>query len=223
MDRLSLINHLGKLINAQNYLEIGVESGVTFNQVNIPSKFAVDPNLKVKSETLNGTFWDATSDEFFSSLDPIFKFDLVFIDGLHTFEQSLKDLLNSSARLSEIGIIVVDDVYPSDYLASLVDHQICADLKTEFGYADRNWMGDVYRTIAFADNFLFNFEYASIKDGISQTVFWRSRIPRSRPNFCLSMNEIAQLDYASLLAYSEILKIQTIDQISNQIKNSYQI
>jgi hypothetical protein len=223
MDRSYLINHLGKMINAKNYLEIGVEAGVTFNQVSIPSKFAVDPNLKVKGETLNGTFWDVTSDEFFFIIDPNLKFDLVFIDGLHTFEQSLKDLLNSIARLSEIGIIVVDDVYPSDYLASLVAHQICADLKTEFGYADRNWMGDVYRTIAFADNFLFNFEYASIKDGISQTVFWRSRVPRSRPNYCLTMNEIAQLDYASLLTNSEILKIQTIDQISNEIKNSYQL
>ena len=40
-------------------------------------------------------FFKISSDEFFAHHPPPAPFDIIFIDGLHTFEQALRDLLNS--------------------------------------------------------------------------------------------------------------------------------
>jgi predicted O-methyltransferase YrrM len=47
------------------------------------------------------------------------KFDVIVLDGLHTFEQTLRDLLNSEAYLKPNGVVIIDDVMPNSYQASL--------------------------------------------------------------------------------------------------------
>jgi hypothetical protein len=51
-----------------------------------------------------------TSDEFFETTTE--KFDIIFVDGLHTFEQTLKDINNSLYHLNDNGIIVGHDMLP---------------------------------------------------------------------------------------------------------------
>ena len=52
-----------------------------------------------------------TSDEFFKSHINK-KYDIIFIDGLHTAYQVSKDLYNSIKNLKNGGIIILDDVFP---------------------------------------------------------------------------------------------------------------
>ena len=53
-----------------------------------------------------------TSDEFFTNHRS--HFDLVFIDGLHTHEQSLRDVANALCSLSgSDSVIVMNDCIPS--------------------------------------------------------------------------------------------------------------
>ena len=63
-----------------------------------------------------------TSDDFFSKLEqglldksPDYKWDLIFIDGLHLSYQVEKDVLNSLNHLSEGGVIVLHDCDPFMY------------------------------------------------------------------------------------------------------------
>ncbi len=63
-----------------------------------------------------------TSDEFFANPPEILiekGIDLAFIDGLHTYEQSLRDVENCLKYLNPDGIIVMHDCLPSSEAEAL--------------------------------------------------------------------------------------------------------
>jgi adenosylhomocysteine nucleosidase len=83
-------NYLSKKEN-KKYLEIGVWFGGTFSQIKADVKDSVDPD-----GTKNPKF-PVTSDEFFQNHAPKlnYKYDVIFIDGLHHTEQVDQDIYNS--------------------------------------------------------------------------------------------------------------------------------
>lgn len=110
MERFEVINKIISKYNMinPNYLEIGVQHGLTFNNVNSINKDAVDPCIYG-----NYTFikYKMLSDDFFKSYIEK-KYDIIFIDGLHTAYQVSKDIYNSINNLNTGGFIILDDVYP---------------------------------------------------------------------------------------------------------------
>jgi hypothetical protein len=104
MNRTDIINAIAKKINAKSYLEIGVDNGVNFEKVNCEYKVGVDPNSQLPN------IISMTSDEFFAQNKE--KFDLIFIDGLHTYEQVYKDIINSLNVLNPNGYIICHDTNP---------------------------------------------------------------------------------------------------------------
>ena len=100
--RYDIINKIIIKKNYTSYLEIGCFKDETFNQINIKKKIGVDP--------VSGGNLRMTSDKFF--IENKEKFDLIFIDGLHVYEQVIKDIFNSIKVLKENGIILVHDCLP---------------------------------------------------------------------------------------------------------------
>ena len=109
-NRLSLISlAISKVIikkgfDSCNYLEIGCFDNKTFDSVplSLKKKIGVDP--------LRGGTHRMTSDNFF--LNNKEKFDVIFIDGLHSYEQCSKDCINSMKFLDKNGIIILHDMLP---------------------------------------------------------------------------------------------------------------
>lgn len=105
MNRTDLINHLIYQRNGTRYLEIGVNTEQqNLAHIHCAHKVGVDPRP--------GTTFQGTSDEFFAHNQE--EFDLIFIDGLHTEEQVLKDIVNACRCLATGGIIVLHDCMPPD-------------------------------------------------------------------------------------------------------------
>lgn len=110
MERYHFINNIIDKYNLNNprYLEIGVWYGGTFKYVNTNLKDGIDPAQYCECEYVN---YRMTSDDFFkNSING--KYDIIFIDGLHTAYQVSKDIYNSINNLNEGGWIVLDDVFP---------------------------------------------------------------------------------------------------------------
>jgi hypothetical protein len=105
MRRWEIINRLIQKYNYRSYLEIGTQYGDCFKEINCPHKVCVDPN-KVFDQLTH----EMTSDDYFKQYSD--KFDIVFVDGLHTEEQTIKDIANSLAILNNNGIIVAHDCLP---------------------------------------------------------------------------------------------------------------
>jgi len=123
--RWDLIEYLIKKNNYTNYLEIGCDQNQLFSKVIIDNKIGVDP--------VSGGNIRKTSDEFFKENNN--KFDIVFIDGLHTYEQVKKDILNSVNCLNVNGIILVHDCMPDS-----LGKQAVPRYKMQ-------WNGDVWKAI----------------------------------------------------------------------------
>ena len=100
--RWDLIEYLINKYGYSDYLEIGCDQDQLFSKIKIQNKVGVDPR--------SGGNVRKTSDEFFKVNEN--KFDIVFIDGLHTYDQVKKDILNSINCLKENGIVLVPDCMP---------------------------------------------------------------------------------------------------------------
>jgi predicted O-methyltransferase YrrM len=105
MNRIDIINGLIKKNGYKYYLEIGVQNGHCFSQIEAQKKTGVDPD-KSSAATVH-----KTSDEFFKANK--YKFDIIFIDGLHHADQVVKDINNSLACLNKGGAIVMHDCLPT--------------------------------------------------------------------------------------------------------------
>ena len=123
--RWDLIEYLIKKNNYKNYLEIGCDKNQLFTKVNIENKIGVDP--------VSGGNVRKTSDDFFKENKS--SFDIVFIDGLHTYEQVKRDILNSVNCLLDEGIILVHDCMPDS-----LGKQAVPRYKMQ-------WNGDVWKAI----------------------------------------------------------------------------
>ena len=123
--RIDIINKIISLKKFDKYLEIGCDQNELFNNVQIKEKIGVDPH--------SGGTHRMTSDFFFKSNSKIF--DLIFIDGLHTYKQVKKDIKNSLDCISEKGFILIHDCFPLSYYDQAVPR------------AQRKWNGDVWKAI----------------------------------------------------------------------------
>ena len=134
MDKVSVIQKLISVKKARVYLEIGVASGDCFLKVAAPTKIAVDPEFTIpfrrklrhhakrlrlafnSRSRMNEYYYKMRSDDFFAKThSSLLKegVDVAFVDGLHTHEQSLRDVKNCLKFLNPGGFIVVHDCNPS--------------------------------------------------------------------------------------------------------------
>lgn len=123
--RQEIVQELIELKKFKKYLEIGTFKNELFNYVKCEKKVGVDP--------ISGGNIRKTSDDFFSK--NIEKFDLIFIDGLHTYKQVKKDIHNSLNAINDNGIILLHDCFPRNYYYQAVPR------------CQINWNGDTWKAL----------------------------------------------------------------------------
>lgn len=136
---LDILKKFHDRINPKVYLEIGVRNGDSFFLAKHYS-IGVDPQYKITNE-LNEyqKLYKMTSDDYFDFLIEnnfeLNSIDFAFLDGMHLFENILRDFINVEKYSNEETIIVIDDIYPN--------HEIQAYRKRESNV----WMGDVWKIV----------------------------------------------------------------------------
>ena len=74
-----------------------------------------------------------TSDEFFKNNNDTF--DLIFIDGLHQYDQVKKDVYNALKFLNKNGVILLHDCMPTSFIRQTAKR------------SSNIWNGDVWKNI----------------------------------------------------------------------------
>lgn len=161
MQRHAFLAAIHARFRPRNYLEIGVNDGRSLRLSRVPT-IAIDPAFRV-TEPLRCDLHlvRSTSDAFFARRDPIAHLrsgrnpirnlrrgrapfarylggnvlDLAFIDGLHLFENALRDFMNVERFAGPASIIVLDDMLPRSVDEAARDRHTGA------------WTGDVYKLI----------------------------------------------------------------------------
>jgi len=146
-NRASAINYLlTRYDTPTSYLEIGVQTGSNFKKISADIKVAVDPEFKIPGGFSNdkiNTYHECTSDDFFNSRKKNERYHVVFVDGLHTYPQSYKDVENSLKYLHPNGVIVMHDCMPPNRAAAQRSNDV-AKTMPEFNNV---WNGDVWKTV----------------------------------------------------------------------------
>ena len=125
LTRSLIVNNIIHRKKYETYLEIGCDQNILFNSVKIKKKIGVDP--------VSGGNIKMTSDNFFKNNQNTF--DIIFIDGLHQYEQVRKDIDNSLKFLNKDGVILLHDCMP------------CSFIRQAPKRSSKIWNGDVWKNI----------------------------------------------------------------------------
>ncbi len=124
------------------YLEIGVETGNSIRLAKPPTKvIGIDPefNIVYTQQTWNKLFRE-TSNDFFATHDlrevmQADAIDLAFIDGLHTFDQTLTDFINVERYSDENSLTIFHDIFPVSPITASRERKSVL------------WLGDTWKVI----------------------------------------------------------------------------
>jgi len=163
MNRLSVIQSIINRIRAKTYLEIGVQHGRVLAMIKCKTKIGIDPCLKLSGGKrfknfvgiMNFKTYKMTSDEFFvrnaqkTIVDGI---DVAFVDGLHNYSQSLKDVENCLRYLNERGVIIIHDCNPLNHACAYPVKESIREVlelvrEGELAGWNGSWNGDVWKTL----------------------------------------------------------------------------
>lgn len=173
INRTDIIQALLDKINGKRYLEIGVCVRSNFDKIMVKERIGVDPEYlfpntvffklfrwcpllypchKFLKKMAGERFFQMTSDRFFKenaqwlSQNPI---DVCFIDGLHTYAQSLEDVVNCLKYLGPSGVIVLHDCCPGNATIAYPANSVEDAKKMNLPGWTGEWYGDVWKTIVF--------------------------------------------------------------------------
>jgi hypothetical protein len=198
------INALAARLKAKTYLEIGVARGRTFHAVKVPQKVGVDPEFLFPAgefTTPSVKFFECTSDAFFDTCPAAWSFDLIFIDGLHTAQQTILDFLRSIVHSHERTVWIIDDTVPCDEFSALPTQKEAIAARAAAGGgagAPNAWHGDVFKVPFLIRNLMPEFRFVTATTGGNpQTLVWREY--RALPPAPMTREQILGLTYVDFL------------------------
>jgi hypothetical protein len=195
-------------MDARSYLEIGVFKGKTFNNVTFDRKVGVDPRFgfEVKEFERAGTdFLAVTSDEYFLRHAGSERFDIIFLDGLHTFQQTFRDFCNSLTCAHERTVWLIDDVLPVDVYSAWPIASEARTFRAKAGGDSKAWHGDVYKLMFVIHDFFPTLTYVTmVTTGNPQAMVWKTPRKDFAP-ILGSLEAIERLTYFDLLKRDKVL------------------
>ena len=176
----------------KTYLEIGCFAGEVFNKIKIEKKIGVDP--------VSGGTIKKTSDDFFKNNQE--KFDCIFIDGLHEFEQVKRDINNSIKYLNNDGVILLHDCLPNNVYDQAMPR------------CQYNWNGNVWKAIVECRTRNDIDVYTCYADNGIGVIFNRKNSDRLN----LNMDDFSKLSFKDYFDnHKKFMKIITYDELLKKI------
>ena len=175
--RIEIIQNVINTKKYKSYLEIGCDRNENFSKIVIDHKVGVDPE---RGGTLR-----MSSDDFFKKNKD--SFDLIFLDGLHTYEQTIRDIDNSLGAINENGVIFIHDCLPKKIWNQIVPRI--------YGH----WNGDVWKAIVHARTYDYADTYTCVADHGIGIIFKRKNSNKLK----LEQKNLKNLKFSDYFNYHE--------------------
>lgn len=228
MRRIAVINEIIRRKGGDGvYVEIGVRNGKCFFNIQAKYRVAVDPEFRIAKRTylkvygrnpmrwFRDSFFSQTSDEFFKKQRDLLmrlKPDVIFIDGLHTYEQSFRDVMNSLEVVSSGGVIVIHDCNPTNEIVAMpATSPMEVARKHPAGWRGI-WCGDVWKTVVRLRTL------PDVESFVLDTDFGLGIVRKrkgTRPSLSGSLISIKDLTYDDLAANrTDLLDLKPVEYFS---------
>jgi len=137
-----ILERIHRYLAPESYLEIGVQSGASLTFAARGTRaVGIDPHPRIIHPIgSRAKLFPMTSDAFFERFDLLAELEtdrlaLAFIDGLHHFEQVLKDFRHIERYADTDTVVLIHDCYPVSAPAAT------RECRTSF------WCGDVWKVV----------------------------------------------------------------------------
>ena len=184
INRIAVINLAVAKFPACAYLEIGCDRNEVFNSVPVDRKVGVDPNRGGTVKTTSDAFFQTNKD----------RFDVIYIDGLHTYDQVHKDVANAMGCLNAGGWVILHDLLPHNWIEAHVPR-----------IAMGSWTGDVWK-VAFELVETRGVELKIVKVDNGVGVF---RVSGDAPKLADRSSELAKAEFAYL--YENVARLPLVE------------
>ena len=215
---------LSALPKRDNYLEVGIFKGVTFQSVIARNKWGVDidPAFDISKLPRNTTVFVKPSDAFFAQLGEDKMFDMIYIDAEHTFAQAYRELVHSINHLNRWGVILLDDTVPFDAIAAISDE---SESKREAlrVHGTKKWshQGDVWKLILQVSEFHKDLVVRTVLGpSRPRTIMWRNELFGTKFVTALT-DKFASLTYETAFASGipKEFNVKDLNEIIVEIQN----
>jgi hypothetical protein len=195
----------------RSYLEIGIAAGETLRSVNAHHVVGVDPYPGEFQVPENCTIHRMTSRDYFASLTNDVRFDVIFVDGLHLWQDCLEDTLSAFDHLANEGFVIIDDVYPAgpDEAVRASSYEEAVRIAATAGRDITSWMGDVWRVLfvlAHVRDTGLQWATLPIAHGRYHTILWRTGTTLSRLRDLIGTDVIKAGEIADLSAVGDFTR-----------------
>ena len=183
-------------LSPEVYLEVGVATGTTLALAQPPTlAIGIDPepapNVRLKAQTF---IYAETSDDFFAGgkLPGMLagrSVRLAFIDGLHVFQQALKDFINVERFCDSRSVVLFHDTLPLDERTQRPARQ------------NAFYTGDVWKVVLCLKHYRPDLEIVTIATGPSGLTMVTGLNPRSQvlsENYEAAVSRFVDTPYAAL-------------------------
>lgn len=141
-DYMTVLGRFHGSLRPRTYVEIGVRWGNSLAMARTGTRaIGIDPRPRIEVDLVSRPkLFPMPSDDFFESFDLLKELDdprlaLAFIDGLHVFEQVLRDFIHLERYADDKTVVLIHDCLPIARLAA------SREPLTQF------WSGDVWKIV----------------------------------------------------------------------------
>jgi len=153
-ERVRVIQQAVDLLQATTYLEIGVATARTFMAVNAVRKIGVEPrkpnpDLVPLIDNASVYNFQLKSDDFFAAESGLIAeqpVDVAFVDGLHDWQQAVRDVENCLDHLSDSGLIIMHDCSPTNEIMT-TSYDKLEEVRMAGKWHGTSWTGDTWKAI----------------------------------------------------------------------------
>ena len=187
-----LLRRIHELRQPDLYVEIGVHEGHSLAFVQPGTRIVgVDPAPKVAEPPPDTTIVAETSDDFFANPAALRgeSIDLAFADGLHLWEQTLRDVANLERHSAPASVILIHDCNPIDEVTAARERTTAV------------WSGDVWKTVVALRRFRPDLSVVTADVGPTGLAIVTQLDPTNRvlfDRFDEIVNDIDQLRWADI-------------------------
>jgi hypothetical protein len=169
-----------------------------------------------------------SSDDFFKNKKKFIKSfspNIIFIDGLHTFQQSLNDVINSLNILNPGGYIIMHDCNPPTRASAIHAYSV-DEAKIKWhknntdGWTDE-WCGDAWKTILYLKNNFNDLKINVVDTDYGLGIIRKSNHLKTDHHLIENIDSYEKIDYSYLENNrKEMLNLITINEVLKLINKN---